>query len=181
MLPEHTTGYGAAEKPDHAEPRPAAAVQNGRVEALDQHDYFDTGMQLLALGGVRAVTVARLCSALGVTKGSFYHHFRGVEDYKTQLLAHWSSEGERQVLVAADAVADPMERLTVLRERVSNPPPAVYRHQFPRLGGAAWAVKQALLAALGPLATRMTCYHYTVLCATAVECGSVECGGSPPL
>ena len=59
--------------------------------------------------------------------------------------------------------------LAVLRERVSNPPPAVYRHQFPRLGGAAWAVKQALLAALGPLATRMTCYHYTVLCAPAVE------------
>ncbi len=71
--------------------------------------------------------------------------------------------------------------LTVLRERVSNPPPAVYRHQFPRLGGAAWAVKQALLAVLGPLATRMTCYHYTVLCAPAVECGSVDCGGSPPL
>ncbi len=55
--------------------------------------------------------------------------------------------------------------LTVLRERWSNPPLALYRYQFPRLGTAAWALKQALLGALGPLALRLTCYHYTVLCA----------------
>jgi AcrR family transcriptional regulator len=149
MLPEHTTGYGAAQKPDHTEPRPAAAVQNGRVEALDQHDYFDTGMQLLALGGVRAVTVARLCTALGVTKGSFYHHFRGVEDYKTQLLAHWSSEGERQVLVAADAVADPVERLTVLRELgiALHHEAEVAIRAWSRTDAAAWSVREKVDAA----------------------------------
>lgn len=84
--------------------------------ALDRQAYLDAGMHLLASGGVVAVTIARLCAALGVTKGSFYHHFRGVEDFKSQLLLEWSTERERQVLVAAGAVDDPIERLTVLRE-----------------------------------------------------------------
>jgi AcrR family transcriptional regulator len=59
--------------------------------------------------------IAELCAELGVTKGSFYHHFRNVEDFRRQLLTHWSSERERQVLVAASAVSDPLERLEVLR------------------------------------------------------------------
>jgi AcrR family transcriptional regulator len=84
-------------------------------DARGRHDYFAAGMDLLASGGVGAVTIARLCTELGVTKGSFYHHFRNVEDFRRQLLTHWSSERERQVLVAASAVSDPLERLEVLR------------------------------------------------------------------
>ncbi|MFO1490961.1 MAG: class I SAM-dependent methyltransferase [Kiritimatiellia bacterium] len=54
--------------------------------------------------------------------------------------------------------------LEVVCERISNPPLAVYRHMNRTTGPLAWAVKQSLLAVLGPLATRLTCYHYTVLC-----------------
>lgn len=79
-------------------------------------DYFDAGMDLLGSGGVRAITIARLCASLGVTKGSFYHHFTGVEDYRTQLLVHWSTEREQQVAAAATASTDPYERLDLLRD-----------------------------------------------------------------
>ena len=78
--------------------------------------YFDAGMELLADEGVAALTIARLCGALGVTKGSFYHHFRGVEDFRTQLLTHWASERSAQVVAAADAIGDPVRRLRVLLE-----------------------------------------------------------------
>jgi AcrR family transcriptional regulator len=77
-------------------------------------DYFDAGMDLLAAEGVSALTIARLCAALGVTKGSFYHHFRGVEDYRTQLLTHWASDRSAQVVAAAGAIDDPVRRLRVL-------------------------------------------------------------------
>lgn len=73
-------------------------------------------MELLADEGVSALTIARLCGALGVTKGSFYHHFRGVEDFRTQLLTHWASERSAQVVAAADAIDDPVRRLRVLLE-----------------------------------------------------------------
>ncbi len=117
--------------------------------ALDRQAYFDAGMHLLAGGGVGAVTIARLCAALGVTKGSFYHHFRGVEDFKSQLLLEWSTKRERQVLVAAGAVDDPIERLTVLREF------AVALHHgaevairaWSRTDGAAWAARAKVDAA----------------------------------
>ncbi|CAB4578066.1 MAG: TetR family transcriptional regulator [Actinobacteria bacterium] len=77
-------------------------------------DYFDAGMDLLAAEGVSALTIARLCGELGVTKGSFYHHFRGVEDYRTQLLTHWASNRSAQVVAAAGAIDDPVRRLRVL-------------------------------------------------------------------
>ena len=73
-------------------------------------------MELLAVEGVGGLTIARLCSALGVTKGSFYHHFRGVEDFRTQLLTHWATDGARQVEAISAAVDDPVRRLRVLLE-----------------------------------------------------------------
>lgn len=94
-------------------------ARTGRTErhtaSLDRGDYLAAGMDLLAGEGVGGLTIARLCTALGVTKGSFYHHFRGIEDYRTQLLAHWANTLERQVVAAARLVADPFERIEMLR------------------------------------------------------------------
>lgn len=101
-------------------------------------------MNLLARGGVRAITIARLCAELGVTKGSFYHHFRNVEDFRHQLLTHWSSERERQVLIAASATDDPIERLEVLREfavGLHHEAEAAIR-AWSRTDPAAWAVRE---------------------------------------
>lgn len=119
------------------------------MEPRGKQDYFDAGMELLASGGVRAVTIARLCAALGVTKGSFYHHFRGIDEYTGQLLEHWATERERQVIVAARAVADPMRRLDVLREfGVALPHEAeVAIRAWSRTDSAAWNVRERVDAA----------------------------------
>ncbi len=121
------------------------------AEALGKQDYFDAGMELLAHGGVRAVTIARLCAALGVTKGSFYHHFRGVDDFTAQLLTHWATERQQQVLVAADAVADPMRRLDVLREFAValHHEAEVAIRAWSRTDSAAWQVREKVDAARG--------------------------------
>jgi AcrR family transcriptional regulator len=106
-------------------------------------------MDLLASGGVGAVTIARLCTALGVTKGSFYHHFRNVEDFRHQLLTHWSSERERQVLVAASQVSNPLERLDVLRQfavALHHEAEAAIR-MWSRTDAEAWAVREKVDAA----------------------------------
>ena len=84
------------------------------MDLRTKDDYLDAGMELLAEGGVGAITIARMCTKLRVTKGSFYHHFIGVEDFRSQLLEHWASERKEQVRAAATAVSDPAERLLVL-------------------------------------------------------------------
>ena len=55
-------------------------------------DYCEAGLALLAQGGPDAVTIANLCARLRVTKGSFYHHFRGRADFVRQLLRFWERE-----------------------------------------------------------------------------------------
>jgi AcrR family transcriptional regulator len=65
--------------------------------------YFELGLNLLAGGGARAVTIDTLCTGLEVTKGSFYHHFQGVRDFMAQLLLYWEDRyGHR---LAREAVA----------------------------------------------------------------------------
>lgn len=54
---------------------------------LDQ--WLETGLGLLVEEGPGALTVARLCAAMGVTKGSFYHHFTSTQDFRGQLLQRW--------------------------------------------------------------------------------------------
>lgn len=117
--------------------------------ARGKQDYFDAGMDLLGSGGVGAVTIARLCQALGVTKGSFYHHFTGVEDYRTQLLVHWSTEREQQVTAAAAASTDPYERLDLLRDSsvsLHHEAEAAIR-AWSRIDADAWQVRATVDAA----------------------------------
>lgn len=85
------------------------------VSTLTRDDYLATGLDLLAEGGVNAVTIAALCERLGVTKGSFYHHFDDVSVYHEALLGSWEA-GTHQAIEAAQAVADSHKRLSVLKE-----------------------------------------------------------------
>ena len=62
------------------------------ADSLGKADYFDAGLELLASGGIGAVTISALCYRLGVTKGSFYHHFSSQTEFQDELLAYWASE-----------------------------------------------------------------------------------------
>jgi AcrR family transcriptional regulator len=85
------------------------------MSTLTGGDYVAAGLDLLAEGGVSAVTIAALCERLGVTKGSFYHHFDGVPAFHEALLAFWE-DSSRRAIEEARAVADSRRRLTVLKE-----------------------------------------------------------------
>lgn len=82
---------------------------------LNPSDYFGAGYDLLAEGGVQLVTIANICSRLGVTKGSFYHHFRNVEDFHERLLDDWYTEHVARRKAIVDAETDPMRRLKALQ------------------------------------------------------------------
>ena len=54
--------------------------------------WVNAGLDALRKGGVGAVRVERLAGAVGVTKGSFYHHFRDRGALLEALLEYWSRE-----------------------------------------------------------------------------------------
>lgn len=54
--------------------------------------WLRAGLEALRKGGVGAVRVERLAGEVGVTKGSFYHHFRDRGALLEEVLEYWARE-----------------------------------------------------------------------------------------
>ncbi|MDL5159243.1 TetR/AcrR family transcriptional regulator [Actinomycetospora termitidis] len=86
--------------------------------------FFDAALRLLAAGhddGVASseqrrarLKLAPLCRAVGVTTGSFYHHFEGWDGFVEALLEHWETTETARLVEAAGREADALERLSLL-------------------------------------------------------------------
>ncbi len=84
-----------------------------RASTLTRDRWADAALEALARGGPAAVSVEPLARALGVTKGSFYHHFTGREELLRAALARWEALGTDGLLERL-APLDPTARLEVL-------------------------------------------------------------------
>ncbi|PVZ10200.1 TetR/AcrR family transcriptional regulator [Actinomycetospora cinnamomea] len=77
--------------------------------------YFDEALRLLAREGRNGLRIGRLCAALGVTSGSFYHHFGSWEGFVAALLEHWEREEVGRIVELVNASDDPVERVTRMK------------------------------------------------------------------
>lgn len=84
-------------------------------EGLTPEEYFDAAFVILAERGSDALTIAALCTRLGVTKGSFYHHFKDFPAFVDALLAHWAAEHATRLIALSESLSDPVERMDLLR------------------------------------------------------------------
>ena len=84
--------------------------------SVNRAAYLGAAMNLLATEGFGALKVGRLCSELGITTGSFYHHFDGLPDLVTALLTHWEELNTRNVAAAVAEIAAPEQAIGVLKE-----------------------------------------------------------------
>ena len=75
-----------------------------------QEQWLAAGQELLRRGGVGAVRLQALTEELGLTTGSFYHHFSGMAEYLEQLAAYYGSDQPRSQLALVED-ADPRVRL----------------------------------------------------------------------
>jgi AcrR family transcriptional regulator len=67
-----------------------------------RRDWLEAGLAVLGEDGAPALTIERLTGRLGVTKGSFYHHFKGMAGYRADLLVHYESEHTRRHIAEAE-------------------------------------------------------------------------------
>lgn len=86
------------------------AEWGGDVVRLCREAWLDEGLKLLREQGAEALTIDQLTRRLGVTKGSFYHHFRNREEYSQSLLALWEERLTRQLIEASSRGRDFSEK-----------------------------------------------------------------------
>lgn len=89
------------------------ARRAGRQVAAEQ--YFESAMTILGRDGAAGLKIGPLCRSLGVTSGSFYHHFGGWAAFVRGLLQYWESQQTDRVVELARATADPIERVRVVK------------------------------------------------------------------
>ena len=89
---------------------------------LTAADWAEAALQLIAEKGVAALTVNMLAARLGVTKGSFYWHFRTRSELLAAALERWERRGTTENIKGLGAVTDPRRRLELMLDAASQPP-----------------------------------------------------------
>lgn len=106
-----------------------------RAPDLTPRDWLEAGQSLLRRGGLRALKLRPLADELGVSTGSFYHHFADFDAYQGRLAGYWAEGQVHELLDAVRRAApDPVERIRRLAQ-------VVRRRRLSRLSIAmrAWA------------------------------------------
>ena len=91
----NTLGYGAvmtlARKQTSAKHTPDSAT-------LSRDGWIDCALERLAEDGIDKVLISPLARKLGVTKGSFYWHFKNRQDLLDAMLTRWESVGTLDII-----------------------------------------------------------------------------------
>jgi AcrR family transcriptional regulator len=102
-------------------------------------DWLDAGLAAVADNGPNALRIDRLCRRLGVSKGSFHHHFAGAGDFKQALLAAYETLVVEALNDAIEQTADatPKAALAGLTAAITSTP-GFYRPEL-EVAMRAWA------------------------------------------
>jgi TetR/AcrR family transcriptional regulator, transcriptional repressor for nem operon len=73
---------------------------------------LDAALQVVRAKGYTATRIEDLCAEAGVTKGSFFHHFKSKDDLMLAAVSHWDAmTGGLFAQAPYHHLADPLDRL----------------------------------------------------------------------
>ena len=82
-----------------------------------QTKLLDATLKVVRTKGYHAARIDDICSAAGVTKGSFFHHFESKDDLALAAAAHWREHVNDTFAHAAyNNVSDPLDQLLAYLE-----------------------------------------------------------------
>jgi len=98
-----------------------STTERARHVRLSRARWIDAALDALVADGIEGVRIDRLCGDLGVTKGSFYHHFNGRDDLLDAIADFWAETQPREVAaIVTDADGDPMQQLLEITRPVAD-------------------------------------------------------------
>ena len=88
------------------------------IDRQSKKSWLDAALRALASGGIDKVRVESLAKNLGVTKGSFYWHFKDREQFLDELLNFWAEQSTQTVIANPDYPTDSRARVRAVAEDI---------------------------------------------------------------
>jgi AcrR family transcriptional regulator len=104
---------------------------------LNREKWLEESLIVLADAGNEMLTIEVLCERLGMSRGSFYWHFKGRQDFLIAIIEYWEQQSTialRDYMLSLDC--GPEERLHKLLEKILT-----YRFSKFELPIRLWAMK----------------------------------------
>lgn len=105
-------------------------------------DWYWACSRIVVKDGAKKLTIDALCQNLGMTKGSFYHHFKGMDDFVEAFLVFFEQEGTLQIIEVVEQETTPQNKLRKLIELATEYPSELER------GARAWAHQDGRVSAV---------------------------------
>lgn len=117
-------------------------IQNKNKENKNsQLDWLEFALDVLTKKGPDSLKITPLCDLKGVTKGSFYHHFKNRTDFIDTLMTHWYQKMTLDFISQANTQDSPMDKLNKLDQVIASNSVGTEMHI------RAWALKESSIAA----------------------------------
>lgn len=101
--------------------------QKNQTARLSRERWLEEALDALVEEGPRVLTVDKICRRLGLSRGSFYWHFKDRDDFIHGLAEFWDSTKTRDVSDAAARFSgSPEDRLLRLMELIQETKAAAY-------------------------------------------------------
>jgi TetR/AcrR family transcriptional repressor of nem operon len=87
------------------------AMKQSQTRSEPKTKLLDAAMGVIRAKGYTAATVEDICAAAGVTKGSFFHHFKTKEQLAIEAAAHFGKMASGLFDAPYRQAADPLDRV----------------------------------------------------------------------
>jgi AcrR family transcriptional regulator len=114
---------------------------------IDEQEWIETALDMLATGGLAAVRVEPLALRLGVTKGAFYARYPTRDALLMAMLTYWRRVSTIDVFEGFAAIDEPAPQRLDRVVRLSTRRPDVRRRGLLEMGIRIWADTDARAAA----------------------------------
>ncbi|MCF6273704.1 MAG: TetR/AcrR family transcriptional regulator [Rhodobacteraceae bacterium] len=94
---------------------------------LSRLDWIQTGFRALTQQGPSTLKAEPLAKSLKVSKGSFYWHFKDIEDFKSAMIQHWQRAATADIIIQIEAgTSNPKQKLHHLAHASTKLPDTRY-------------------------------------------------------
>ncbi|WP_164875645.1 TetR/AcrR family transcriptional regulator [Apibacter sp. HY039] len=90
------------------------------MKKKNKTDWLLEGLKVLEEKGFNKLTIEELCVRLNLTKGSFYHHFKNIENYVESLMIYWKEENTLSFINKVNTKDNFLDKYYYLKELVAN-------------------------------------------------------------